>query len=254
MLGGQLEVVTQLEADVPRAGLGSLLGDPSLEQSPSECLATQDTLAVEFAPLDELHLYAPTLWIGEQRWALRSDRSGADLSFEALDGVGQVTLALPEPPEGIRREVAGLNVLLVGRDGSAVGVRSLGQALEVPAGDYRVGMVTLRLRGAGGPVWSFVFSEPGGSRELTWHTVEKDQVTTIDPVGVPSFRVGGPQEQVAPGAKLDATPMLLTQDGLMINTAYRGKLTSSMYGGMEAELQLRGDQGVVLSTANSGFN
>jgi hypothetical protein len=207
-----------------------------------------------WAPMEELFLYAPTLTIGAQRWAVRSDRAGASLSLEQIDGVGRVHLALPELSGGAPRHVTDLNVLLVGRDGSAAAVRSLGRPVEVPVGEYRVGMVTLRVApAAGGPPLSFVFSEPGARDDLTWYPVAKEQDVTIDPVGAVAFTVGDARDTCAPGDTLDASPRLYTQDGLLINTAYHGKDAPAFFGTLSAAVRLTDAQGRLLDSATSGF-
>lgn len=208
-----------------------------------------------FEALRELFLYAPTLRIGGQRWALRSDRLGESLSIERLEGVGGISIALPDLPGGLERSVTGLEVLLVGRDGSAVGVRSLGAPVEVPVGDYRVGMMTLRASLAGGATTSFVFSEPGARSDLTWYTVDKDAQVTIDALGELAFSMSMAEPECAPGADLSIRPRLLTGDGLVINTAYQGTVAPSFSAGtLFASIELQDPAGKVLARANSGFN
>ena len=206
----------------------------------------------EFSALGEVWLYRPLLALDGARYAFRSDRLGDGLAVEAVEGTGRIDLALPELPGGAA-VVRQLNVLLIGRDGSAVGVRALGEEVEVPAGEYRLGMVTLSLVDPlGSAEWSFVFSEPGG-REAVWHAVPKDAVTKIDPVGVPSFELALAQETAAPGADLRVSPLLTTSDGLLINIAYRGMDTPrfSLHSNT-ARIQLREGERVV-GEASSGF-
>ena len=54
----------------------------------------------------------------------------------------------------------------------------------MPAGEYRLGTLTLAFDDpGGGPRWSFIFSDDGGTREYKWYRVEKDGTLEIDPVG-----------------------------------------------------------------------
>ena len=175
-----------------------------------------------------------------------------------MDGFGRIHLELPPVREGAPpRTTTALNVLLVGRDGSAVGVRSLGETVEVPIGEYRVGMVTFRLADAqGGQEWSFVFSEPGGRDDLTWYPVEKDAEVEIDPVGELDFQVGvgGDKTSCAPGDRLSGSPKLFTQDGLLINIAFRGRSAPTWSSGtLAADLSLLTPTGQILDRATSGF-
>ncbi|MCP3914833.1 MAG: hypothetical protein GY711_04635 [bacterium] len=208
----------------------------------------------EWAPFRELFLYAPILTIAGERFALRSDRLGAELAIEKVDGLGKIELALEGAGE--ERRVTSMNVLLVGSDGSAALVRAQGESLEVPVGRYRIGMVTLRLADpGGGRDWSYVFSEPGGDRELVWHDLERDATCTIDPIGELRFEVG-----LKPAAKtckagelLSGSPGLYTQDGLLINTAYRGRTAPSFYSDLSANVILLGPDGARLDVTDSGF-
>lgn len=208
-----------------------------------------------YSPLSELWLYTPLLELAGTRYALRSDRLGEDLEVSVVEGTGHLdlTLAVTGGAQSVRR----LNALLVGRDGSAVGIRALGAPVEVPVGEYRLGMITLSLVDPdGGAEWSFVFSEPGGRRERTWYTLEKGGTLSIEALGELEFREGfasGP-EALQPGDRLIGNPALYTQDGLLINTAYRGlSAPRGRYLSMNAQVRLEAPDGTVLATTSSGF-
>ena len=208
-----------------------------------------------FEAMQELFLYAPILRVSDQRWALRSNRLGDSLSMEPLDGVGEISIVLPDLPGDAERSIAGLEVLLVGRDGSAVGIRSLGAPVQVPVGNYRVGMLTLRASVAGGATTSFVFSELGAYSDRTWYSVEKDARVTIDALGQLAFSASPVELVCAPGADLSVRPRLLTSDGLVINTAYEGSMAPSYSAGtLSASIELQDPTGKVLVCAKSGFN
>ena len=60
----------------------------------------------------------------------------------------------------------------------------------MPAGEYRLGTVTLALEDAKtSQRWSFVFSDGGARGRPRWYKVEKDDAVTIDPIGTPSFEM-----------------------------------------------------------------
>jgi hypothetical protein len=206
----------------------------------------------EWESLQELFLFAPTLEIGSQRFTPRSDRLGRTLALEELAGSGRIQLALARA--GSVRPSA-LSVLLVGRDGTSVGVRATGEPLEVPAGEYHVGMVSVWIPDAhGGDDWSFVFSEPGGLDRQRWFLVERDGLVTLDPLGQLELvaHTGGPIA-AAPGARLTVRPALYTQDGLLINSSGRGRPNFVAADGGHASVSLLAADGSRVDAASSGF-
>ena len=106
-----------------------------------------------WSSLRELFLFAPVVTVAGGRYVLRSDRLGDDLELERIEGSGRIRLELIDAeglPEG--REVTAMYVLLSSKDGVVATVHSTGQAVEVPPGEYRFGMVTLGLADPGGGV------------------------------------------------------------------------------------------------------
>ena len=207
----------------------------------------------EYSPFGELFLYGPLLPVDGERYALRSDRLGERLALERLDGTGSIDVRIP----GEAGRVRAMNVLLVGRDGSAVGVETNGETIEVPVGEYRLGMVTFALADPdGGKEWSFVFSEPYGGPEHVWYPVARGEKAEVDPVGELDFDagVGRDLEECEPGQRIGGNPVLLTGDGLLINSAYRGRTASRWSGGgLQARVRLLDVDGAVLDEATSGF-
>jgi hypothetical protein len=210
-----------------------------------------------WAPFEERFAYAPLLVLSGARYALRSDRVGRDLTVEKIEGVGSIRLRLPLGADGKpRNDVLALQALLVGKDGSAVGVQGYDAPVEVPVGQYRIGMLTIEFadKGKGDP-WTFVFSEPGGSRELQWYSVARDAEVVIDPAGKVRFDVGADTSRAhAPGDKVAARLALYTGDGLLINTCYRGATARGwVSSGPSGRVRMLAAGGRLLEEASTGF-
>jgi hypothetical protein len=200
--------------------------------------------------LSELFLYAPTITIGGKRYAPHSDRLGFDLSLEPVEGTGRIELVLRD----IAEKPTALNVLLVERDGSAVGVRGLGEPFEVPIGEYRVGLVTLWLPDpAGHEDWGFLFSDTGVSSQVNWYKVEANATVAIDPIGDLEFQVAHGATTQRAGQAIYCRPTLTTEGGLLINTAQRGRPEWTAHEAVGARIQLFAASGDILDSATSGF-
>jgi hypothetical protein len=209
----------------------------------------------DFAPLKELFVMQPILVLGDQRFALRSDRLGTSLRFDRLEGAGRVQLALPGKDGAPREDLVDLQALLVGRDGSAVLAHAPGAPTEVPVGEYRLGMLTVRLADPNdGQAWSYVFSSPGPEKPR-WIAVAKDADVSLDPLGELELELWArPDEPLAEGDALTLRPGLTTVDGLYINTAYRGREAPAFsFGTLGATVELLDARGIVLTSGTSGF-
>jgi hypothetical protein len=210
----------------------------------------------QWAPFEERFAYAPILNLSGVRYALKSDRLGRELAIEKIEGAGRIRLRLPPQADGQpRKDVLGIQALLVGKDGSAVGVQGYDTAVEVPVGEYRIGMLRLEFEDAGhGEPWTFVFSEPGG-HDLNWHAVARDVEIVIDPVGKVEFDIGADSARVfAAGEKVAARPALHTGDGLLINTCYRGGTSEGWgFGGPASRVRILAAEGKLLEESSSGF-
>ena len=211
----------------------------------------------EFAPLEELYVVQPILSLDGKRYALRSDRLGKSMRFDLLEGAGRVQLVLPGPGGAPRTDVVDVQALLVGRDGSAVLARGPGAPTEVPIGEYRLGMVTLRIADpAKGDPWSYVFSETTSPDAATWRAVAKDSEITLDPMGELRFGIelSPSVDAVVAGDGLTLRPRLHTGDRLLINTAYRGREAPAFgYGSLQATFVLQDETGTLLTSGTSGF-
>jgi hypothetical protein len=209
----------------------------------------------QWDPATEQFLYSPILRFDAVRYSARSDELGTRLTLEAVNGAGTVALVINSPARASR--VVGAHATLVGRDGSAVGLDGLGQAMTVPAGDYRVSTVALALEDpAGGPRWSFIFSDNGGKSDLVWHKLQKGAALAIDPIGTLAIETGVEEEAkpVRAGDDISLQPRLYTGDGLLINTCFRGTASpSGSHDGAGALITLAGTGTGPLAVARSGF-
>jgi hypothetical protein len=212
-------------------------------------------------PVDEQFLYATILSFGGQRYAVRSDERGTRLELAKLEGTGTVQLGVrqklgPNSSEpGTLGRITEVAVMLVGRDGSAVGLRGTDAKVTVPIGEYRVSAVAVTLDDlAGGPRWNFVFSDNQTGDDRRWHELVKDAVLAIDPLEKFDFATGAWQAdgKCRPGDDLTFQPKLTTVDGLLINTCYRGSYDTGRDGTC-ASIKLSACDGTLLSTAQSGF-
>jgi hypothetical protein len=206
-------------------------------------------------PVTEQFLYRPVLAIGSERFVVRGDRLGERLALAPLEGTG--TIALELRTLGLEGRVTEIDVLLVGHDGSAVGIRGLGTEASVPVGEYRLSALSVALTDpSGGPVWHCIFSEPYDHPVNVWHKVGKGQRLAIDPIGTMalSVEITGAPEARRPGLAVSVQPRLTTGNGLLINAGYRGSPTApGLDHEMTATVVLATTQGRALDSVHSGF-
>src|SRR5262249_48791510 len=140
-------------------------------------------------PLREQFLCAAILRLGTTRYAVRADALGERLAFEELEGTGTVRLGVQAP--GLAGRVQDLTATLLGRDGSVVTLRGRDAEATLPAGDYRLSVLTLTLTDPeGGRPWNYVFSDDEEPKKPRWHKLTKGGTQTIDPVGKVVLRTG----------------------------------------------------------------
>jgi hypothetical protein len=207
-----------------------------------------------FDPFTEQFPLLPVMEIAGVRYAVRSDPTGATLAFEPLTGEGTIRLVCrPADPDS---QIVELSVMFVSKDGSAISLHGLEEAVTVPVGEYIIATVTLAIQsGLDGRLWSFSFARLRHPAEHEWHTVEKDQQTFIDPVGQLRFEisVGGGAE--SPERILQVRPRLSTRDGLAITSCSWGESSRGFATiGPLAQIQLIGTQGAALYQTSSGFS
>lgn len=213
--------------------------------------------------VEEQFLFSTILTIGGTRYAVRSDEQGRQLALQPLEGTGLIKLAIRQKlteaerqsaEPGVHGRIAEVAVTLVGRDGSAVGLRGVDAEAAVPVGDYRVSAVTVALDDlGGGQRWNFVFSDNQGRDAKTWYTLAKDARLELAPLAKLDFLTGLAQPpRCRPGDDLTVQPQLFTGDGLLINTCYRGTHDSGR-SGVSGRIALTGSDGSLLAAAQSGF-
>ena len=147
---------------------------------------------------------------------------------------------------------------LVGRDGSAVGLRGAEAEATVPIGEYRISTLTLSVAdpsGPGAPGWNFVFSDNGGRPPHKWYTIEKDATLVLDPIGKLEMFTGLADNVTScrPGESLSVQPRLYTGDGLLINMCFRGTQQPAGSSGTSARIALLASDGTLLVQTQSGF-
>jgi hypothetical protein len=150
-----------------------------------------------------------------------------------------------------------VHATLLGRDGSAFGLAGEGDGMTVPAGEYRLGTVSVSFDDPqGGPRWSFIFSDNGGTSDHTWHRVQKGSTIEIDPVGKLLLQTSleDAEKSFPAGDDIPLQPRLYTGDGLLINTCFRGSPTvPGGHDGAAADITLRASASQALGVATSGF-
>jgi hypothetical protein len=128
----------------------------------------------------------------------------------------------------------------------------------VPAGEYRLGTVTLALDDVKtGQRWSFVFSDGGAKGQPRWFKVAKDAAVMIDPIGAPSFELTlrDQTKVIRPGDDVAVQPALYTGDGLLIVVAYCGNpVAPAVQEILGARIALMTHDDKTLATAHSGFS
>jgi hypothetical protein len=206
----------------------------------------------------EQFLFATVLNLQGSRYIVRSDELGTRLAIDPLEGTGNLRLAvLNRNGSATGAKVSEMRATAIGRDGSVFAL-TVSEPAIVPAGEYRLGNLTVSLDDAGtGEMWSFVFSDGLWSKPPRWYKVDKDAAVTIDPIGTPSFELRrfDPNAVARSGEDVSVRPALYTSDGLLIIVAYRGRpispATQELLG---ARIGLMKADGERLATAHSGFS
>jgi len=210
-----------------------------------------------FDPSSEQFLYTSVLNLEGSRYVVLSDQPGSRLAFEPLVGAGTLRLAFQGNEPSNRSKAVELHATAIGRDGSVFALTG-SEPATVPAGEYRLGSVTIALDDSkSGQRWSFVFSDGGARGQPRWYKVEKDAAITIDPIGTPSFelKLKDPTSVAGPGEDVALQPALYTGDGLLIIVAYCGNPVSpAAQEVLGARIALMTTDGKALATAHSGFS
>jgi hypothetical protein len=210
-----------------------------------------------FDPSSEQFLYTSVLNVDGSRYVVLSDELGSRLAFEPLVGTGTLRLVLKGNEPSRSMKGVEMNATAISRDGSVFALTG-NEPATVPAGEYRLGTVTVALDDAKtGQRWSFVFSDGGARGQPPWYKVEKDGAVTIDPIGTPSFELSlrGQTSAARPGEEVALQPALYTANGLLIVVAYCGKpISPAVQESLGARIALMTADGKTLATAHSGFS
>ena len=208
--------------------------------------------------LTEQFLYGAILKLGEQRYSVASDRIGQELTLKPLVGEGTLRLAYTPPGDA---ELLEITATLNGRDGSAVSLSGDAAETIVPAGEYRLGSVSVKLADPlGGQPWNFVFDENGGRVAdeqgrlvRPWYKIVAGDEVEIDPIGKAVLALdtskGGPEYR--PGDNVTVQPLLYTGQGLLITSCSRGDTEESE---TSANVSLTMPDGAQLARTSTGFS
>jgi hypothetical protein len=210
-----------------------------------------------FDPGVEQFLFSTVLNLEGARYIVRSDELGNRLAIDPLEGTGTLRLGLQGNGPLPRAKVLETHATAIGRDGSVFAL-SGGEPAIVPAGEYRLGNLTVSLEHAkSGEAWTFVFSDGLWSGAPRWYKVAKDAAVTIDPVGKPRFELVRFDNNATgrPGEDVVVRPALYTGDGLLIIVGYCGKPVSpATQEVLAAQVNLLNHDGRTMATAHSGFS
>jgi len=210
-----------------------------------------------FDASSEQFLYTSVLNLEGSRYVVLSDELGTRLAFEPLLGTGTLRLGFKGKGPSSDAKAVEMHATAISRDGSVFAVTGSEPAI-VPAGEYRLGSLTIALDDPkSGQRWSFVFSDGMARGQPRWYKVEKDNAVTIDPIGTPSFEIVL-RDQVSaakPGEDVGFRPALYTGDGLLIIVAYCGNpISPATQETLGARIALMTADGKTLATAHSGFS
>jgi hypothetical protein len=210
-----------------------------------------------FDPSSEQFLYTSVLNLDGSRYVVLSDELGTRLAFEPLVGTGTLRLERKGHEPSSPAKTIDMHATAISRDGSVFAVTG-SEPATVPAGDYRLGTVTMALDDAKtGQRWSFVFSDGGAKGQPRWFKVAKDAAVTIDPIGTPSFELTlrDQTKVIRPGDDVAVQPALYTGDGLLIVVAYCGNpVAPAVQEILGARIALMTPDDKTLATAHSGFS
>jgi hypothetical protein len=210
-----------------------------------------------FDPGSEQYLYASVLNLEGSRYVVLSDELGSRLAFDPLVGTGTLRVVRHGDEPSRPTKAVEMHATAISRDGSVFALTA-SEPATVPAGEYRLGTVTITLDDPQtSQRWSFVFSDGGARGQPRWYKVEKEAVVAIDPIGTPALELKFRDQTSAfrPGEDVALQPALYTGDGLLIVVACCGDPVSpAVQEILGARIVLRTADGKTLATAHSGFS
>jgi hypothetical protein len=197
----------------------------------------------------------PIMKLGDARYAVRNDRRGDSLTLEELSGTGTVKVQVALRDESVK--IREFQALLIGRDGSAVGLADAAEPTTVPTNEYRLESMNFVLNDPEGKTpWCYSFSPGEHAGEGPWYTVQAGDTITIEPVREVQFTadMGRNTTEFHPGESIDVTPRLRTAQGLEIDMVWRGDRQNYSREYVTAELRVLKPDGELLGSARSGFS
>lgn len=210
-----------------------------------------------FDPSSEQFLYTSVINLDGARYVVLSDELGSRLAFRPLVGTGTLRLVRKGHEPSSPAQTSEMHATAISRDGSVFTVTG-SEPATVPAGEYRLGTVTMALDDPKtGQRWSYVFSDGGAKGQPRWFKVDKDAAVTIDPIGTPSLELGLREHSktARPGEDVGVQPALFTGDGLLIVVAYCGDpVAPAVQEILGARIALMTPDDKTLATAHSGFS
>jgi hypothetical protein len=194
-----------------------------------------------FDPLTEQFPLGTPIEAGGGRFLIRPDPSGTEVRVRARGSeTGRLRPTLPLQPGAVVREV---EANLVSEFGELATVRSLGVAVELPAGMYRVEGLTVQVADAKGRVWTFRFR---GQRRFVLG-VETGKETAADLLAGLKFSAGVDAESAVAGEEVLVSPTWETAAGVYLAECTVNGTASG------AEIVLSDGTGKALDRAESGF-
>jgi len=202
----------------------------------------------------------PVMVLSGTRYAMRTDQAGTRLALEEITGVGTLRLRLASLPQGAL--VRSVEVALMGDDRSVYAVRSDGDAVTVPVGNYALRSLRLSVVDATTKKpWNFQFSRHEAPHDKHWHTIAAGQELTLDPCGPLQLTAEGNdlKRTAQPGRDVVVNPRLWTAEGLLITSSDRNEKPVQLFGrasaGNEycADVTLCQTDGMKVAQHMSGF-
>jgi hypothetical protein len=252
---GYMEGILQLGGQETPVRLVDNNGD-GVMTDPADLLWIDANRDGKWDPLDERLPLLPIVTSGNERYAMRCDLPGEQLSLKKLEGTGTLELVLPELK--VPGALTSINVWLAGREGSIAKLDLAQLKTDLPVGEYYIYEISVDMKDpSGGDPWSFYFSPIQGQNSPRWHAVATDKTTTIQPLTDLVIRAttSNSKRQCRPGEEISVEPRLETGEGIALRSCMRNNDSpgsSRRHDG--AEIRLMSADGNVLDSIISGFS
>ncbi len=203
----------------------------------------------KWSKLAERHLCRPVIAIGGNRFAIRANERGSQLTFEPI--VGEGTFAI-NADFGEDVEIRSFAAKVYGEDGSCHSVGT-DKRIELPIGKYMLGQFGVSVENDDKSLWSCAFSHSGLRAQQKWFEVVKGSEVVVPLFGDLSLDFESPKV-VQAGEEMELKPQLLTEHGLYITSCYKGM--PDEFGQVESskgQFELLDGSGRSVGNASSGF-